>query len=63
MEKRADDSEEIAVKRYETYEKNIKPVIEFYRQSNLLNVVNGEGSITKISDEISGLIAGIKGWL
>ena len=63
LEKRADDSEEIAVKRYETYEKNIKPVIEFYRQSNLLNVVNGEGSITKISDEISGLIAGIKGWL
>jgi len=63
LEKRADDSEEIAVKRYETYEKNIKPVIEFYRQSNLLNVVNGEGSITEISDEISGLIEGIKGWL
>ena len=61
LEKRADDSEEIAVKRYETYEKNIKPVIEFYRQSNLLNVVNGEGSITEISDEISGLIEGIKG--
>ena len=63
LEKRADDSEEIAVKRYETYEKNIKPVIEFYRQSNLLNVVNGEGTITEISDEISGLIEGIKGWL
>ena len=39
--KKEDDSEEIAIKRYETYEKNIKPVIDFYKQSNLLKVVNG----------------------
>ena len=63
LEKRADDSENIAVKRYETYENNIRPVIEFYKQSNLLKVVNGEGSITEISDEISGLIDSMKGWL
>ena len=61
LEKREDDSEKIAVKRYETYENNIKPVIDFYKQSNLLKVVNGETSITQISDEISGLISGIKG--
>ena len=42
LEKRDDDSEEIAIKRYETYEKNIKQVIDFYNQSNLLKVVNGE---------------------
>ena len=59
LEKRADDSEEIAFKRYKTYEKNINPVIDFYRKTNLLKVVNGETSITKISDEISGLIEGI----
>ncbi len=63
LEKRADDSEKIAIKRYETYESNIKPVIDFYKKSNLLKVVNGEASITEISDEISGLIDGIKGWL
>ena len=63
LEKRADDSEEIAIRRYETYENNIKPVIEFYNQSNLLKVVNGEATITEINDEISGLIEGIKGWL
>jgi hypothetical protein len=28
-----------------------------------LKVVNGEKSITQISDEISGLIESIKGWL
>ena len=63
LEKRADDIEQIAIKRYETYENNIKPVIDFYKQSNLLKVVNGEASISQISNEISGLIEGIKGWL
>ena len=61
LEKRADDIEQIAIKRYETYENNIKPVIDFYKQSNLLKVVNGEASISQISNEISGLIEGIKG--
>ena len=61
LEKRADDNENIAIKRYEMYEKNIKPVIEFYKQSNLLTVVNGEKPISEINDEISGLIEGLKG--
>jgi len=63
LERRKDDNENIAVKRYEMYENNIEPVIEFYKQSKLLTVVNGEKPITEISDEISGLIEGFKGWL
>ena len=63
LEKRADDNETIAIKRYETYEKNIVPVIDFYKQTNLLKVVNGETSISEISHEISDLIEGKKGWL
>ena len=63
LEQRVDDSEQIAIKRYEMYENNIKPVIEFYKQSNLLTVVNGEKPIIEISDEISGLIKSNKGWL
>ena len=63
LEKRKDDSEDIAIKRFTTYENNIKPVIDFYKKSNLLKVVNGEMSISEISSEISGLIEGIKGWL
>ena len=47
QEKRSDDNEEIAIKRYKTYEKNIKPVIEFYKHSNLLKVINGEGLYLK----------------
>ena len=63
LEQRADDKEKIAIKRFEMYEKNIEPVIQFYKQSNLLTVVNGEKPITEISDEISDLIEGFKGWL
>ena len=61
QEKRADDSEAIAIKRYQTYEKSIKPVIDYYNQSNLLKVVNGEASIFEINNEIRGLIDGMKG--
>ena len=61
QEQRSDDNEKVAIKRFETFETNIDPVINFYKQSNLLKVVNGEGSITEISSEISGLIEGIKG--
>ena len=63
QEKRADDNEEIAIKRYKTYEKSSEPVVDYYKQSNLLKVVNGEVGISEINSEISGLIDTIKGWL
>lgn len=56
LQKRSDDILEIAVSRYNTYEKNIEPVIDFYKEHNLLEVVNGEAQIDAISDEISGLL-------
>ena len=63
LENRSDDNAEIAVKRYETYKTNINPVMDFYKRSNLLRVVNGEVSISEINNEISALIESIKGWL
>ena len=63
LQKRSDDTLDIAVSRYETYEKNIKPVIDFYDESKLLKVINGEISISEITEVISGLIDSIKGWL
>ena len=59
LQKRSDDTLEIAVTRYQTYEKKIEPVINFYKKSNLLKVVNGEAPINEINNEISGLIDGI----
>ena len=62
-ENRTDDNEEIAIKRYKTYEISAEPVLNYYQQSNLVKVINGETGISQINSEISGLIDGIKGWL
>ena len=62
QEKRSDDNEATAIKRYELItEKSSALVLDYYKQSNLLKVVNGEATITKINSEISGLIESIKG--
>ena len=61
QEKRADDNEKIAIKRYKTYEKSSETVIDYYKQSNLLKVVNGEAGISEINSEIGALIDTIKG--
>ena len=63
LQKRTDDTLDIAISRYENYEKNIKPVTDFYKETKLLKVVNGETSIMAITKEISDLIEGVKGWL
>ena len=63
IEKRADDNEETAIKRYKTYEISSELVLNYYSQANLVKVVNGEAKISEINIEISGLIDGIKGWL
>ncbi len=57
QEQRSDDSEEIAVKRYETYEKSTEPVIEYYKKLKLLKVVDGERPIDQINNEISDIIS------
>ena len=63
LEKRADDYEGIAIKRYETYEKSTEPVIEYYKKLNLLKVIDGERSIDQINKEISDIISLTIGWL
>ena len=57
LEKRSDDSEDIAIKRYNTYEKSTEPVIEYYKKMNLLKVIDGERSIDQINREIGDIIA------
>tara|TARA_B100001057_G_scaffold493328_1_gene587525 strand:+ start:1218 stop:1784 length:567 start_codon:yes stop_codon:yes gene_type:complete len=57
LEKRVDDNAEIAIKRYETYEKSTEPVIEYYKNLNLLKVIDGEKTIDQINKEISDIIS------
>ena len=59
LQKRSDDTLDIAVKRYQTYEKNIEPLMNFYKKFNLLKVINGEATIPEINDEISYLLESI----
>ena len=61
QEQRLDDSAEIAIKIYKTYEDSTEPVIDYYKKSNLLKLVYGEATITQINSEISGFIDSIKG--
>ncbi len=57
IENRPDDNENVAIKRYKTYEKSTEPVIEYYKKLNLLKVIEGERSIDQINKEISDIIA------
>ena len=57
LEKRPDDNQDVAIKRYKTYEKSTEPVIEFYKKLNLLKVIDGERSIDQINKEISDIIS------
>ena len=59
LEKRTDDDKDIAIKRYKTYENSTEPVIEYYKKSNLLKVIDGENSIDQINKEISDIISSI----
>ena len=61
LQKRTDDTLEIAVNRFKTYEKSTAPLIDFYKNLNLLKVINGESTIPQINHEISGLIDTIEG--
>ena len=61
LQKRSDDTLDIAVKRFQTYEKNMDPLIKFYKDLNLLKSVNGERTISQISAEISEIIDSIEG--
>ena len=63
QEKRVDDNEEIAIKRYKTYENSSLPILDYYKGFDLLKVVNGESTISEINTEISDLIDALKGWL
>ena len=59
--KRNDDNINVAIKRFNTYEKQTEPVLDFYKKKKLLKEVDAESSIEQIYKEISGIIAFIEG--
>jgi adenylate kinase len=61
LQKRADDTLEVATKRYETYEKATAPLLDYYKNLGLLKVINGEKPIDDIYKEISSIMTLIEG--
>tara|TARA_E500000331_G_C17214230_1_gene695142 strand:+ start:104 stop:754 length:651 start_codon:yes stop_codon:yes gene_type:complete len=61
LQKRADDTPEVATKRFKTYEETTKPLLDFYKKLDLLKVVNGESSLEQIYKEISEIMSVIEG--
>ena len=54
---RADDNAEVIRHRLEVYRQQTAPLIAYYRQRQLLEAVDAEGSIEAIATRIEGLLA------
>ena len=63
LKKRDDDNVDVAIKRFETYEKSTEPVLNFYKKRNLIKDINGEANIEVIYSQITDYLSVIEGWL
>ena len=56
LKTRADDNEEIAKARFETYYKETSPLIEFYEQKGVLHRIDANGSIDEVWEKLLEII-------
>ena len=61
LQKRSDDNQSTIETRYETYLKQTAPIVDYYKDKNLLYEINGVGEISNIYAEIKAIISGLKG--
>ena len=61
LQRRSDDKESTIEARYETYLNQTMPIIDFYKDKNLLYEINGVGEILSIYTEIRAIISSLKG--
>ena len=57
LQKRDDDTIEVATKRFETYQKTTEPILSFYEKLGLLKKVNGQSPLGEIYKEISRILS------
>ena len=53
---RKDDTSAVLIERLKIYNRDTKPVLDHYFNQNILNVINGMGTIDEVSSNISKLI-------
>jgi len=56
IEQRKDDTEEVVRKRFEEYEANTAPVLEYYEAKGLVEKVDAVGSLEEITERIKAAI-------
>jgi adenylate kinase len=61
LKKREDDNVNVAIKRFQTYEKSTEPILDFYNKMNLVKDINGEAKINVIYNEIGDYLKIIEG--
>ena len=60
LNKRSDDNEKTILNRFETYLNKTLPILDFYKEQNLLHHINGMAQIDQIFKEICGIIASLE---
>ena len=51
---RADDQPEVVKERLEAYERQTKPLADYYRRQGVLEVVDGDASMEEVSRALEG---------
>ena len=59
LDKRSDDNEKTIIYRYETYLEKTLPILDFYKEQNLLHQINGMADIDQIFKEIQAIISSL----
>ena len=60
LNKRSDDNESTIINRFETWSDITLPILNYYKQQNLLHQINGMGEINEIFEKIRVIIASLE---
>ena len=60
LNRRTDDNEKVIINRFETYLNKTLPILDFYKEQNLLHHINGMLEIDQIFEEIRAIIASLE---
>ena len=60
LEKRSDDNEETIVNRFENYLNKSLPILDFYKDLDLLHQINGMGEISVIFEQIRSILTSLE---
>ena len=56
LKKRKDDNLDIVIKRYETYMKSTKPILDYYSKNVNFTEIDGAGKIDVITEKINDIL-------